>query len=283
MAAFAPVRVPADRQGGPRTIAPKAGAGWSKTMVRRAHGRCARASHSAEPAWGPAPCACRSSDRRPDVQELAPMSGRRLAMFPLSTVLYPHADLPLHVFEPRYRKMMTDCLAADGTFGIVLIDRGSEVGGGDHRVAVGTVARIRAASPQPDGRWVLLARGAERIRVLDWHDDEPYPVASVEPLPEEEVDPTPEDLDRTAQRVRRVPRPSFGAGQPPSASGRRPRRIGTARAGLAPVRRDPAQHLRPPTTTGGRGPDGQAGPAVRALRRAGGRHDPPAGRPARAR
>jgi hypothetical protein len=132
------------------------------------------------------------------------MSERRLAMFPLSTVLYPHADLPLHVFEPRYRKMTTDCLQADGTFGVVLIDRGSEVGGGDHRVTVGTVARIVAAAPQPDGRWVLLARGVERIRVLEWHDDEPYPVASVEELPTEDVDPDPEDLDRTAQRVRRV-------------------------------------------------------------------------------
>ena len=65
-------------------------------------------------------------------------------MFPLGNVLFPHAQLPLHVFEPRYRALAETCLAGDGEFGVVLIERGSEVGGGDTRFSIGTVARGRS-------------------------------------------------------------------------------------------------------------------------------------------
>ena len=138
------------------------------------------------------------------MQELGAMDPRPLAMFPLSTVLFPHADLSLHVFEPRYRELVRDCLDTDGTFGVVLITRGSEVGGGDQRTGVGTMARIRAASPQPDGRWVLVARGTERFRVAGWLPEEPYPLAMVEPLPAEPMDLAGPVLTRAASRVRRV-------------------------------------------------------------------------------
>src|SRR5580698_965052 len=83
----------------------------------------------------------RSGSRRwaghPFRARVGPMAAQ-LGMFPLSTVLFPHAEIPLHIFEPRYRALAHDCLAADSRFGIVLIERGSEVGGGDHRMAVGT-------------------------------------------------------------------------------------------------------------------------------------------------
>src|ERR1700716_2301802 len=74
-------------------------------------------------------------------------------MFPLGNVLFPHAQLSLHVFEPRYRALAEACLAGDGEFGVVLIERGSEVGGGDTRFSIGTVARIVAAGRLPDGRY----------------------------------------------------------------------------------------------------------------------------------
>jgi len=76
-----------------------------------------------------------------------------MAMFPLGMVLLPTMVVPIHVFEPRYRKMAGDCLAGDREFGVVLIERGSEVGGGDVRTDVGTVARIIEAQEFPDGRW----------------------------------------------------------------------------------------------------------------------------------
>jgi uncharacterized protein len=105
-------------------------------------------------------------------------------MFPLGSVLFPHAELPLHVFEPRYRALTEACLAGDGEFGVVLIERGSEVGGGDTRFSVGTVARIVAAGRLPDGRYLLATVGTRRLRVRDWLPDDPYPRAEVELLGE---------------------------------------------------------------------------------------------------
>jgi hypothetical protein len=104
-------------------------------------------------------------------------------MFPLSTVLFPGAGLPLHVFEARYRALMSDCLDQDGEFGVVLIARGSEVGGGDQRVDVGTVARIDQVAELEDGRMLVMARGDRRVRVDRWLADEPYPRAVVAELP----------------------------------------------------------------------------------------------------
>ena len=86
-------------------------------------------------------------------------------MFPLSSGPVPLRPSALHVFEPRYRALVADCLAGDGRFGVVLITRGSEVGGGDHRVEVGTVASIDRAEPLGDGRWFLEAHGLGLLRV----------------------------------------------------------------------------------------------------------------------
>jgi hypothetical protein len=106
-------------------------------------------------------------------------------MFPLSTVLFPEAGLPLHVFEERYRALMAHCLQADGEFGVVLISRGSEVGGGDERVDIGTVARIANVAELEDGRMLVVATGVRRVRVEEWLPDDPYPRARVEDLPDD--------------------------------------------------------------------------------------------------
>lgn len=126
-------------------------------------------------------------------------------MFPLGTVLLPSAVLPLHVFEPRYRALVRDCLAADRELGIVLIARGSEVGGEDERTDAGTVARIIEAVELPDGRWAIGTVGVRRLRVLDWLPDDPYPRAEVEDWPD--PDPGPDHgstLERTVTVLRRV-------------------------------------------------------------------------------
>jgi len=106
----------------------------------------------------------------------------RLPMFPLGSALVPHQLLPLQVFEPRYRALVADCLAGDGRFGVVLIERGSEVGGGDVRFDVGTVARIVDSIELPDGRIGLATVGETRLRVREWLTDDPYPQADVEVL-----------------------------------------------------------------------------------------------------
>lgn len=100
-------------------------------------------------------------------------------MFPLGTVLLPGAILPLHVFEPRYRMMVRAALAGSGEFGVVLIERGHEVGGGDARFATGCRARIARAQELPDGRFALTAVGLEVIDVVEWLPDDPYPRARV--------------------------------------------------------------------------------------------------------
>ena len=106
-----------------------------------------------------------------------------LAMFPLGTVLLPGGVLPLHVFEPRYRQLVIDCLAddtGDPEFGVTLIERGSEVGGGDQRAAVGVIARMVQVRAMDDGRYTLVAVGTRRFRVNAWLPDDPYPLADVD-------------------------------------------------------------------------------------------------------
>ncbi len=103
-------------------------------------------------------------------------------MFPLGSVLLPGQLLPLHIFEARYQAMLEHCREHGDEFGVVLIERGHEVGGGDIRSDVGTVARILDAHLAAPGHWTVVAAGVRRIRVRRWHPDEPWPHADVTPL-----------------------------------------------------------------------------------------------------
>lgn len=125
-------------------------------------------------------------------------------MFPLGTALLPGQPLPLQVFEPRYVAMMRDVVGSDRRFGAVLIERGSEVGGGDRRFAVGCVASVEQMGRLPDGRLVLLARGHERVEVVRWLPDDPYPRAEVRRLPD--LTWSGEDDERLAETERVVRR-----------------------------------------------------------------------------
>ena len=138
-----------------------------------------------------------------------------MPMFPLGSVFMPSTFLPLHVFEPRYRTMVQDCLAGEGEFGVVLIERGSEVGGGDQRTNVGTVARIVEAVEMPDGRYAIGAVGVRRIRVTSWLADDPYPRADVEDWDDPEPDSSfPVALARTVTKLRRVLAMTSEMGEP---------------------------------------------------------------------
>jgi Lon protease-like protein len=107
-------------------------------------------------------------------------------MFPLEVAMLPGEELPLRIFEPRYAALVSDCLAAaDPAFGVVLIAAGREVGGGDTRSDVGALAHITECADFGDGRYRLKCVMAERIRVLEWYPDDPYPRAAVEPWPDE--------------------------------------------------------------------------------------------------
>ncbi len=108
-----------------------------------------------------------------------------IAMFPLGSVLFTSMVMPLHLFEPRYLALADDVLAGDREFGVVLIERGHEVGGGEQRSMVGTVARVVEEHRFDDGRWALGSVGTRRIRVVEWLEDDPYPRAMVVDLPDE--------------------------------------------------------------------------------------------------
>lgn len=127
-----------------------------------------------------------------------------MGMFPLGTVLLPGEILPLHVFEPRYRQLMHDCLHGSPEFGVVLIERGSEVGGGDTRHDVGTVARLVDAVELPDGRFAITTAGTRRVRVREWLADDPYPRADVEAWKDEGAQAVTEQLAATERALRRV-------------------------------------------------------------------------------
>jgi Lon protease-like protein len=116
-------------------------------------------------------------------------------MFPLGTVLFPSLVLPLQVFEPRYRQLLDDCLDSDdgqGEFGVVLIERGSEVGGGDVRTTVGTMAQIVEARQLADGRWAVATVGTRRVRIDRWLEDDPYPRAELTDWPDADAAADPE-------------------------------------------------------------------------------------------
>ena len=128
---------------------------------------------------------------------------RELAMFPLGSVLFPGMPLSLRVFEPRYIAMLASVLGeTEHEFGVVLIERGSEVGGGDVRFGVGTVARIISLE-QTEGSIVVVATGAARFEVVRWLQDDPFPRAEVRELPALEFDEsTPSELGEAEAVVR---------------------------------------------------------------------------------
>jgi Lon protease-like protein len=112
-----------------------------------------------------------------------------LAMFPLEGAFLPNQDLPLRIFEPRYVALVRHCVEVDEPFGVVLIARGREVGGGDSRCDVGVLCRITECVDQGADRYALRCRTGERIRVCEWLTDDPYPRATVRLWPDEPGDP----------------------------------------------------------------------------------------------
>ena len=121
-------------------------------------------------------------------------------MFPLEQTMVPGEELPLRIFEPRYSALVSDCLELDDpAFGVVLIAAGREVGGGDTRSDVGALAHITEVADFGDGRYRINCVMAERIRVLEWHPDNPYPRAAIELWPDEPGEPVGADAIRDVE------------------------------------------------------------------------------------
>jgi len=119
-------------------------------------------------------------------------SAIELPLFPLNVVLFPGVVLPLHIFEPRYRQMIVDCQQQEQPFGIVLA-RQDSVHLQEEPYSVGTMAEIRDLNRLEDGRYVLMALGLQRFRILSQHRQKPYLSGIVE-LYEDITDPV-KDLE----------------------------------------------------------------------------------------
>jgi Lon protease-like protein len=89
----------------------------------------------------------------------------RLPLFPLSVVLFPGMEMPLHIFEPRYRQMVADCLEGDRRFGLLYHDSDELGPFMNESGRVGTVAHIQRFHALPDGRSLILVRGEERFAI----------------------------------------------------------------------------------------------------------------------
>ncbi|MGQ0714590.1 MAG: LON peptidase substrate-binding domain-containing protein [Gemmatimonadaceae bacterium] len=124
------------------------------------------------------------------------MSATTLPIFPLPLVLFPGVTIPLHIFEPRYRRMLADCLERDRRFGVLFLPEGTDeetLGMGGE---IGCVAHIESRDDLPDGRSNITVAGRERFRLralvnaplpyrvgmIVPYDDTPEPAALLEPL-----------------------------------------------------------------------------------------------------
>jgi Lon protease-like protein len=110
-----------------------------------------------------------------------------IPLFPLpNVVLFPNVFLPLHIFEPRYRRMVQEALAGDRIIGMVLLRPGWE-GNYEGKPAVypiGCAGLITHAEPLPDGRYNIVLRGLEKFRIVSEDHSREYRLANVDTLME---------------------------------------------------------------------------------------------------
>ena len=130
------------------------------------------------------------------------MTFDRLPLFPLPLVLFPGTTLPLHIFEPRYRQLLADCLEGDHRFGIARLGEGlaeAELPAG----TVGCVAEIMSTQGLPDGRSNIVVRGSERFALVSLvSSPHPYRLCQAE-LVEDDFE-IGAELEALAERVRDV-------------------------------------------------------------------------------
>ena len=116
-----------------------------------------------------------------------------LPLFPLEVVLLPGTPLPLHIFEPRYKEMIGECLANETPFGVIrALDEGI--------AEVGCTAEIITVTKQyPDGRMDLIAEGRNRFEVLELNQERSFLRAEVLIVPDEQGSPEQEEPVRAIQ------------------------------------------------------------------------------------
>ena len=129
---------------------------------------------------------------------LYPSRVAEIGLFPLQLVLLPGEERPLHIFEPRYRELIGECLESGGDFGLVLAD---ETGMRE----IGTRASVREVLERfPDGRLNILVEGGERFRLVELTEGRPFATAEVDDVPDEDEEPSEEEVERCLAAYRRL-------------------------------------------------------------------------------
>ena len=109
-----------------------------------------------------------------------------LPLFPLNLVLFPGMRLPLHIFEERYKTMISDCIRRETPFGVLLIKQGLEAGGPAEPFRIGTTARITQNTQLEDGRLNILTIGEKRFELVDVVSSTPFMIGNIRFLSEEQ-------------------------------------------------------------------------------------------------
>lgn len=112
-----------------------------------------------------------------DLEEKLPEN--QLPLIPLNVVLFPGNILPLHIFESRYKYMVSSCIEQESYFGVVLIKKGKEAGETSVPYLVGTAVKIIETDYQDDGRINLITLGQHRFEILNLVYDRPYLVGEI--------------------------------------------------------------------------------------------------------
>ena len=107
-------------------------------------------------------------------------------LFPLNLVLFPGMRLPLHIFEERYKTMISNCIERETPFGVLLIKEGVEAGGLAEPFRIGTTARITQNTPLEGGRFNILTIGENRFELVEIVSNTPFMVGNIRFLAEEQ-------------------------------------------------------------------------------------------------
>jgi len=134
----------------------------------------------------------------------------RIGLFPLELVLVPTERVPLHVFEPRYKELIGECLERGDEFGIVLTKESGDVHHVGTRAAIVEVLQVLE-----DGRLHIVVEGGDRFRLLEVDHERSFDTGTVEELVDDDDPPDPSDVERVFETYKRVQETVGAPGEPP--------------------------------------------------------------------
>jgi Lon protease-like protein len=151
-----------------------------------------------------------------------------IGLFPLGLVLLPTEQVPLHIFEPRYRELIAECLDAGEPFGLVFADD-------DGLRHVGTLASVVEVTDRfEDGRLNVVVEGGERFRLVELTEGRSFHTGTIEPIGDLEDPPTPDEVERALTVFSRLVELTGAEVEAPEVEGEQPSFAIAARFELAP-------------------------------------------------